>query len=118
MIEGQSGASFFDYERATPLLILAVIFVAVVIGVASWKGVAALVGLVVALTAVWMFTLPALAVGRNPLLVAVTTASVVMFAVVYLSHGISVKTTTALLGTSGASAWWPRWRGGRSRRRT
>lgn len=112
VLQGQSGATFFDYERGAPLLFLAVLFVAIVVAVAGWKGVAALAGLVVALTMVWIFTLPALGVGQNPLLVALVTAAVVMFAVVYLAHGVSVKTTTALLGTFAgiaavaALAWW------------
>lgn len=98
-IEGQSDAFFFDYERGTPLLLLGALFAVLVIGVARWKGLAALAGLVTALTLVWVFTLPALAAGRDPLLVALVTAAMVMFVVVYLAHGISVKTTTALLGT-------------------
>jgi uncharacterized membrane protein len=112
VLQGQSGATFFDYERGGPLLFLAVLFVAVVVAVAGWKGLAALAGLAVALATVWMFTLPALGAGRDPLLVALVTAAVVMFAVVYLTHGISVKTTTALLGTFAgiaavaALAWW------------
>ncbi len=103
---------FMDYERGLPLLLLAGLFVATVLGVARWKGLAALAGLVAALALVWMFTLPALATGRDPLLVALVTASMVMFVVVYLAHGISVKSTTALLGTFAgiagvaALAWW------------
>lgn len=108
----QQDAYFFDYERGLPLLLLALGFVAVVAVVARWKGVAALAGLATALTVVWTFTLPALAFGRNPLLVALVTAAIVMFVVVYLAHGVSVKTTTALLGTFvgiavvATLAWW------------
>jgi uncharacterized membrane protein len=112
VIQGQEGATFFDYERGAPLLLLAILFVIIVVGVAGWKGIAALGGLVAALTMVWVFTLPALGMGRDPLLVALVTAAVIMFAVVYLAHGISVKTTTALLGTFAgitavaALSWW------------
>lgn len=112
VLQGQPGATFFDYERGAPLLFLAVLFIAIVVAVAGWKGVAALAGLAVTLSMVWTFTLPALGVGRDPLLVALVTAAMVMFAVVYLAHGISVKTTTALLGTFAgiaavaALAWW------------
>jgi uncharacterized membrane protein len=108
----QPDAYFFDYERGMPLLLLAVGFVAVVVAVARWKGVAALAGLATALAFVWSFTLPALASRHDPLLVALVTAAVVMFVVVYLAHGISVKTTTALLGTFvgiavvATLAWW------------
>jgi uncharacterized membrane protein len=98
-LPGDAGYYFFDYERGIPLLILAGVFVLAVVGVARLKGLAALLGLVVAVGIVWFFTLPALSVGREPLPVALVTAAMVMFVVVYLAHGITVKTTTALLGT-------------------
>jgi uncharacterized membrane protein len=94
-----AGYMFMDYQRGWPLVVLALIFVAVVIAVARVKGAAALVGLAGALTCIWLFLLPALMTGRSPLLVTVTAASAVLFIVVYLAHGISVKSTTALLGT-------------------
>jgi uncharacterized membrane protein len=90
---------FFDYERGWPLLALAGVFALAVVAVARWKGLAALAGLAAALAVIWVFTLPALTTGGHPLAVALTTAAMVMFVVVYLAHGISVKTTTALLGT-------------------
>jgi uncharacterized membrane protein len=99
-LAAQPGTYYFmDYERGLPLLVLAAVFVVAVVAVARWKGLAALAGLAVAVTLVWVFTLPALTVGRNPLGVALATAALVMFVVVYLAHGITVKTTTALLGT-------------------
>jgi uncharacterized membrane protein len=94
-----AGYMFMDYQRGWPLAILALIFVAVVIAVARVKGAAALVGLAGALAAIWLFLLPAMMTGRSPLLVTLTAASAVLFIVVYLAHGISVKSTTALLGT-------------------
>ncbi|MDR1238454.1 MAG: YibE/F family protein [Propionibacteriaceae bacterium] len=90
---------FFDYHRELPMALLAAFFVIVVIAVARVKGLLAILGLVAALVMIWVFTLPALAAGKDALLTALLTASAVMFIVVYLAHGISVKTTTALLGT-------------------
>jgi uncharacterized membrane protein len=103
---------YLETHRGWPLLGLAAALVAIVVAVARLKGLAALVGLVGALLIVWLFTLPALLAGRHPLAVGLVTASAVMFTVVYLAHGISVKTTTALLGTLAgvaavaALAWW------------
>ncbi|MDR1710852.1 MAG: YibE/F family protein [Propionibacteriaceae bacterium] len=94
-----SGYIFFDYHREWPMVALAVLFIIVVLAVARLKGLLAVVGLAGALTMVWVFTLPALTAGKNPLLVALVTASSVLFIVIYLAHGVSVKSTTALLGT-------------------
>jgi uncharacterized membrane protein len=96
---GGSNYIFFDYHRELPMALLAAFFVIVVIAVARIKGLLAVLGLAAALAMIWIFTLPALASGKDALLTALLTASAVMFIVVYLAHGISVKTTTALLGT-------------------
>jgi uncharacterized membrane protein len=103
---------FFDYHREVPLAAFALAFLLVVLAVARLKGLLAIVGLVGALALVWLFTLPALTAGRNPLLVALATSGAVLFIVVYLAHGISVKSTTALLGTFlgiavvASLSWW------------
>ncbi|MDR1768957.1 MAG: YibE/F family protein [Propionibacteriaceae bacterium] len=90
---------FFDYHREWPMIAIAALFVLAVFAVARLKGLLALVGLGGALAMVWLFTLPALTAGKNPLLVALATAGAVLFIVIYLAHGVSVKSTTALLGT-------------------
>jgi len=90
---------FLDFNRSIPLSVLGIAFVAAVIAVARWKGLAALIGLAVGLLMVWLFTIPALLVGRNPIIVALLTATFVMFVVVYLAHGVSIKSTAALLST-------------------
>jgi uncharacterized membrane protein len=90
---------FADFVRGWPLIMLASVFALVVFAVARWKGLAAIAGLILSLLLIWQFLLPALIVGKNPLLAGLVTASAVMFIVVYLAHGISIKTTTALLGT-------------------
>jgi uncharacterized membrane protein len=45
------------------------------------------------------FVLPALLQGESPLLVAIVGSAAVMFVILYLAHGVSAQTTTALLGT-------------------
>jgi uncharacterized membrane protein len=103
---------FQDFYRGWPIMVLVGLFVLVVIAVARFKGLAAMVGLGGGLAMVWFFLLPALIAGKNPLLVALVTASAVLFIVVYLAHGVSVKSTTALLGTFlgtaivACLAWW------------
>ncbi len=90
---------FMDFHRGMPLAVLGIALAVVVIAVARLKGLAALCGLVGALATIWFFTLPALLAGRPSVPVALTTAAAVLFLVVYLAHGISVKSSTALLGT-------------------
>ncbi|MGH9186120.1 MAG: YibE/F family protein, partial [Acidimicrobiales bacterium] len=64
-----------------------------------WRGLASLVALGVSFVVLLTFVLPAILDGRNPLAVAVVGSCLIMFAVLYLSHGVSARTSTAVLGT-------------------
>lgn len=66
---------------------------------AGCGGVAALVGIGVSLAILVQFVLPAILSGRNPLAVSVVGSSAVMFIALYMSHGVNVRTTSAMLGT-------------------
>ncbi|WP_051581736.1 YibE/F family protein [Pseudonocardia acaciae] len=88
-----------DFERSTSLWVLAVLFAAAVILLGRWRGLAALVALGVSFVVLLAFVLPAILDGRNPLAVAVVGSCLIMFAVLYLSHGVSARTSTAVLGT-------------------
>ncbi len=103
---------FVDFVRGPPIALLAGVFAVLVVLVARWRGLAALVGVAVSLGIVGLFTLPALLQGRPAVPVALVTSVVIMFAVLYLAHGVSVRTSTALLGTlvgllatCGIAAW-------------
>lgn len=97
---GQSASyEFYDFQRGVPLTLLALIFVVVVVTVARWKGLFAIVGIGVTLVALTQFMLPAFLAGESPLPVAVVGSTAIMLAVLYLAHGISIRTTSALFGT-------------------
>ncbi|PYG01658.1 Uncharacterized membrane protein [Georgenia satyanarayanai] len=90
---------FWDFERTVPVAWLAVLYALVVVLVARWRGLAAMAGLAASLAVVVVFVLPALMTGAPPLLVALVGSSAMMFFSVYLAHGVSIRTTTAILGT-------------------
>jgi uncharacterized membrane protein len=54
---------------------------------------------VLSFVVVVLFVLPTILAGRNPLLVAIVGAAVIMFIVLYLTHGLSARTSAAVLGT-------------------
>lgn len=103
---------FVDYVRSVPIGLLAVAYATIVVLVARWRGVAAVAGLAISLTGIGLFTLPALLAGSSGLAVGLVTASALMFVVLYLAHGFTARTTTALLGTiaglavTGGLGWW------------
>lgn len=91
--------SFYDVQRDRPLVVMAVLFVVATIVVARRRGLLALLGLGFAAVVVVSFVLPALVQGQSPVWVGLTGSAAIMFVVLYLAHGLSLRTTTALLGT-------------------
>jgi uncharacterized membrane protein len=102
-IPGGDGAdatySYFGTERGKPLLVLLLVFVGLVLVVARWRGFFALVGLAFSGLVLWRFVLPALLVGESGVAVALTAAALIMFVVLYTTHGFSLRTSAALAGT-------------------
>jgi uncharacterized membrane protein len=90
---------FSDFKRSMPLLVVGLVFAAVVIVVARWRGFAALLGLGFAGFILTTFMFPALIAGSNPLMVGLIGSSAIMFVALYAAHGFSARTTTALVGT-------------------
>ncbi|MBO9522324.1 MAG: YibE/F family protein [Nocardioidaceae bacterium] len=96
---GGSPYSFVDVVRSTPLWILWVVFVLVVALVARLRGILALVALGFGGLVLVEFMLPALLSGSSGLAVALVGSAAIMFVVLYLAHGPSVRTSAALAGT-------------------
>ncbi|WIV54487.1 YibE/F family protein [Amycolatopsis nalaikhensis] len=88
-----------DFQRGTPLLVLAALFAVAVLVLGRWQGLAALVALGLSFVVIALFILPAILAGENPLLVAIAGAGAIMFIALYLTHGLSARTSAAVLGT-------------------
>ena len=88
-----------DFQRSGPLIALAVAFALAVLLLGRWRGLAALVALGMSLVVLVLFVLPAILGGASPVWVAVVGACLIMFVVLYLTHGLSARTSAAVLGT-------------------
>jgi uncharacterized membrane protein len=91
--------SVTDVNRKFPMALLAGIFALAVVVVGRLRGVMALVALAVSFMVLTLFILPAILQGSNPLLVAVVGASAIMLIALYMCHGLSARTSVAVLGT-------------------
>ena len=89
-----------DFQRGTPMLVLALIFVAVVLLFARLRGALSLTGLALSLAVVLIFIVPAILDGEAPLAVAVVGSLAVAFITIPLVHGLGPKSIAALLGTA------------------
>jgi uncharacterized membrane protein len=97
--EGGATYGFYDFERDIPIIVLAIAFAVVVTAVARLRGLAALAGLAFAFVVLLQFVLPGLLADDSPTLVSLVGSAAIMFVVLYLAHGFSARTTTALVGT-------------------
>ncbi|APE17081.1 YibE/F family protein [Mycobacterium sp. WY10] len=97
--QGTTSYAFYDYERTWPLIALAAAFAIVIVAVARWRGLRALVGIVVAFVVLVVFLLPALRDGAPAVPLALVASAAILYAVIYLAHGVSLRTSAALLGT-------------------
>lgn len=91
--------AWYDFARNLPLALLAVLFALVVIVVARMRGLRALIGLALSFTVIGVFMLPALLRDGPALAVGLVGSAAIMFVVLYLAHGFSLRTSVALLGT-------------------
>ena len=102
-VPGQAGEdakySFDEVVRLKPLWLLGALFVLVVALVARIRGLLALVSLAFGGVVLFRFMLPALLSGSDGLAVSLAGSAAIMFVVLYLAHGLSVRTSAALGGT-------------------
>jgi uncharacterized membrane protein len=94
------GYAFYDFQRGTPILVLALAFTAIVLLFAGLRGALSLVGLGFSLALVLLFVVPAILDGKPPLAVAIVGSLAVALITIPLAHGRGPKTLAAVLGTA------------------
>jgi len=99
--EGQPPSVGIDtYARDRVLYILIFLFIFVLIGVGRIKGLMALISLVITGLLIAFFMLPLMFKGHSPILLAIITASIVIFLSLMLIGGFNKKSLAAIIGTS------------------
>ncbi|QIP85653.1 YibE/F family protein [Streptomyces sp. Tu 2975] len=91
--------SVTDVDRGFPMALLAGIFALVVVLVGRMRGLMALISLAASFALLTLFILPAILQGSNPLVVAVVGSSAIMLIALYMCHGVTARTSVAVLGT-------------------
>lgn len=88
-----------DHQRAAGMWLLVAAFVLALAAFGRWRGVRAVVGLALTFVLLLFFVVPAILSGEPPLLVAIVGAAAITLTVLYLTHGFTLSTTIAVLGT-------------------
>jgi uncharacterized membrane protein len=82
------------------MLWLAIAFAVLPAGLLCWRGVLAVIGLVIWVAVLLGFVVPAILAGKPALLVALVASLVVRFVTLSLTNGLGVQTMAAALGIS------------------
>jgi uncharacterized membrane protein len=88
-----------DFQRGGSMLWLVALFAAAVLLLGRWRGLASLFALGFSFLLLAIYLFPAILTGASPVVVGVLAASMIMFGVLYLTHGFSAQTSSAVLGT-------------------
>lgn len=88
-----------DIIRTDMLLILFIIFILLATIVGKKKGFFSLLAMAISFVIIFLFLLPQIANGKDPVLIAILTSLIIIPITFYLSHGLEKKTTISILGT-------------------
>lgn len=97
-----SGNDFFyitDFIRRDAILWLFIIFAGLTVLIGRWRGLASLVGMAISFAVIFIFILPQILAGGDPIFVSILGSLVIIPVTFYLSHGINRKATVAILAT-------------------
>lgn len=100
--EGPEGSKFFqisDYVRRTPIYLLFGIFIFFTLAVGRLKGLTSLLGMSFSFLVIFIFILPRILGGQDPILTSILGSLIIIPFSFYLSHGLNRKTTIAIVGT-------------------
>jgi uncharacterized membrane protein len=98
-IGGDEYITYFDYERRPVLIIILATFVGLLLFFTRWQGVRALLSLGVSIAAIFLLLVPALLAGYPPVITIIGIAGLVLFVVLFGTHGINARSGIAFVGT-------------------
>lgn len=96
---GKKTYSVWDRHRLDFLPGMLIGFFLLVVFVAGIKGIRALLGMGISIAVLFWFIVPQILAGKDPLLISIVGSIVILVVSIYLSHGLSKKTTVAVIAT-------------------
>jgi len=97
---GKITYTVYEPYRLNVFLFVFLGFLLFIIVIAGKRGVGALVGLGTSIGVIGMYIIPQILQGKSPLNVCIIGACIILFVTTYLAHGVSLKTTVAVVGTA------------------
>ena len=101
MIDAEGNEIYYivDYIRTKSLGILFAIFTVLAVLVGRKKGFLSLLSMALSFLIIFVFLLPQIEQGKDPILTTILTSMIIIPITFYLSHGFNKKTTIAIVGT-------------------
>ena len=97
--ENNKTAFILDHFRLWPLILLTMIFIAFVVVIGRRKGFLSLLAMIISFFIIIKAVIPQILLGNNPILISLLASFFIIQFNFYFSHGISQKTTIAVLST-------------------
>lgn len=101
-IDGTEYFVFKDINRDTPLIVLFLIFSSLLLLLARFQGLRALLSLLLSIAIIILVLVPLLLSGYPPVLTSVLISALVLGVVIFLTHGLNARASIAFCGTVGA----------------
>ncbi len=98
-IDGKQEYVIVDFIRRDSLVLLTIVFVILLLAIAKWKGLFALLGMIFTFFVVFVFVLPRILAGDNPIIIAIIASLIIIPISFYVAHGINKKTTIAIIAS-------------------
>lgn len=91
---------FSSIDRSYVIIFALALCALVIILVAGSKGIRAIIGIGLSLTAIVLYLVPSMLSGSSAIFTTLTISILMLGLIMYLTHGVKWMTTTAFLGTS------------------
>lgn len=96
---GKEGYFIVDRYRLDNISYILVFFFLLVFIIAGKKGIGSVLGMLFGLFVILKFIVPLIIQGYDPLLVSITGSLMILIVAIYIAHGISRQTTSAVIST-------------------
>ncbi len=97
--DGSEQVFITDFIRTTPIYLLFIVFAILVLVIGKKQGLGAIAGMAVSFATLFLFIIPQITSGTNPVWVTLIGVLFILPLTFYLSHGANRKTTIAMVST-------------------
>ena len=99
---GKMSYSIYEPYRLDTFWFVLLGFIILIVFIGGKKGIGAFIGLIISLLLISQWMIPQIVNGQDPVQVVIIAACIMLIVTTYIAHGLSLKTTVAVIGTAAA----------------